>query len=704
MKLWFNRKRIIIYSVLFVLIVVGIGLSVYYNRYSANAILDSAINKMCSTGIDIEKTDPQETKDYLEQTYGAPYPKTTGQSEFWVDMDTYAKSWQDLGLEEGRQYAKNLLPRILAEADAIYGKPYKKNRVVAVLEDSFESSQLNRSGTINTGAFSDDQLDAVYFSYDQFLMCEDKICDLETFIHEIMHAYNDGALPIQSFEEGMVEATAQLVYQKLFPEYSLPTYTENDKQIIKTNFGFFRTQDDWYLTNSRYDAATQYFFDALKQDPNYIKNFRAKYAKSAYYLGKVTWAKKGPTLSKLSMSYDPHRFTSYLLGKSVCDELTGHLPEYRAYLAYVQNLLKPGLGKYNKSAETKQFLAEYPILDVMPEEYIYPKTPSIYMDIENDSSLISIRALYKVANTKDIIPMLFKKLLPEKKLERHYNISSGFPKMMQAMLNSPLLKEDGGLSLQELGYSLEENADKLEIEVQNWADEKILLKTVVESDEYSYSYGPMYQLNIISELMKAGYKNFDGKIIVKAKAYKKIDRGVRAYNCIRFIGKTCTTTGMRFKEQEIVGEMTREFDLSYAGIADEIISDEEDSGDVGEIDDGGSPSDETDFLDNNASMWKEYNIELPLFTLGPVQSVRRYVEKDGRNVLLIIGSSEKQNVIADYATELEADSWIIVSSEEGETYKNYHMKKKSNDLVMTYYTDGQFNISLYSPNSADDKK
>ena len=369
-----KKKKIVFLSVLGLMVISGSiwGYSVHQKQVQASSMFDSTFDAECRKGMKLPVSKSQ-IPAILTKKYDKPYPALTPTGIYSVDLDTYAASWDAVaGGDETLKNYKAKLPAIIATIRSMYGEPFQNHHVVVVMVPDFENDpDFNEWGDINIGGQYRSDLNLIM--YDQSVINEPT-----SFIHEIVHSFNQGTILADSYEEGLVQSVAMKVAAslQLAPE-STSFFPTANRPDLSSTMGFFRTNDDGRVSNDRYDAAATFFGGRYDAANNFYKTFRTHLKKSRYY---------SEILTNGSVKFVSER----LIGASICADLM-FKPHYNVLRPYVTDLQKvlsqslPAAVTHNLSTSilgktTDQQLHPFQnyldnqIINIYPENKLYSDT------------------------------------------------------------------------------------------------------------------------------------------------------------------------------------------------------------------------------------------------------------------------------------------------------------------------------------------
>lgn len=577
-----KRTKILLLSIGFIVILGG-GLWFYFSRIKADEIMDGIINSKCSSGVVLPARDTTAAKEALKRYSGVDYPEsdttektttnksgppgrrstgqtTTSTAEFTVDLDTYASTWSNqsqatilsdrestvdtkiddyltkdkIGTDDGdgeiippvdsenyesqRLELKQKLPQIIEEIKKVYGDPWNGNRVlVAYIPDWQYDPDLNQYGMNNVTDLYRDDLNMIFLS--QFAFDSNGKLNLDEFIHELTHAFNDGNIPIDSYEEGLVGATTSIVMKKFDPNYSTSFADTSNRTILSATAGLIRTFQDGSLVSDRYQASAKFFYDQVQANPNFIKDYRKRFKASKWYT---------------KISPDPTLFMQKQVVEGACDELTRHYSEFEEFLHDMENLLVPTLGVTNgkKNSQATTLQKQYPIILLMPESKVYLEV----QNIPSDPSLVHIISSYKINNIQNLIPSFYE------------TVNGNIPPNHMGLTDlSKVFDNASGASLtslQDAAYYLDQYVDAMTIELYN-GNSKLISKDI----PVNYNSYNIYLNDIIAQ-SKSPKINGNVKLVITTS--KLVLKGETAKHCYSLvIGQTCRSDGLYTKSETL---------------------------------------------------------------------------------------------------------------------------------------------------------
>ncbi|MDO8444390.1 MAG: hypothetical protein Q7S80_02720, partial [bacterium] len=309
--------------------------------------------------------------------YGKPYPALTPTSTYSIDLDTYAASWSAVpGGAEALANYKAKLPAIIAAIRSMYGEPFQNHHVVVVMVPDLENNtDFNEWGMSDVSGQYRPDLNLIMYS-------ESAIDDPKTFIHEIVHSFNQGTIAADAYEEGLVESVAVRVTRAV--GYDLPeshAFDTANRPDLSVVMGFFRTNDDARVTDDRYDAAAKFFGARYDADNNFYKTFRTNLKKSQYF---------SEILTNGSKKFVAER----LIGASICGDLMfkPHYNILRPYVTDLQKVLSQSLPASLTSTLTTTDKQLHPFQNYLDNQVIniYPEN-KLYSDTSFNPTLDELR-------------------------------------------------------------------------------------------------------------------------------------------------------------------------------------------------------------------------------------------------------------------------------------------------------------------------
>jgi len=403
-----KKKKITFLSLFLSLLIVGsIGGYYIFNNTAAAGMVSANAAAWCKRKIN--NVTPKNTiPQYLESKYGVPFPETENQSEFSVDFDTYATSWNDYitGKDDGKRILTNLksiASQVVEEIKKIDGEPYNKIKVVIVYTPTIED-ELNNGGMTGVGAFYDPMNNLINYTGDMT-----SAYDFNVFIHEIVHSFNDGALLIESLEEGFAVSIADLVAENLGYKDSTVLDRYRTKNIFGSSMasamGLTRTDKYHYFTNYIYNSTGLIYYDAYKEDNNFFKNYRLNISKEKDF--------------KKILS-DPEKYTERLIIDTACAEMVRRTWENRIikYTHRIENILARSLPEKisNKAKNTKY--SHYSVLNINPVNKIYNT-----LFTTNSYKKLDIRSTFKTNDILDVVYAMYRKDNPPKSETESFTLS-----------------------------------------------------------------------------------------------------------------------------------------------------------------------------------------------------------------------------------------------------------------------------------------
>jgi len=421
---FFKKKRNMAISLVVLgLMVVGLGSVDYYlshNMTSADA-LDDFFNKICvDQSTKVKQIDETVIPTRIQNLYGKTLTQAT--TGYILDFDTFSASWAGApGGEATRLKYKALSNQVITEIKNLVGDPFQPIKVTVVYDPYFEDfgdyRSLNEYEAINASSEYRFDLNLLIYAIDEV--------DVQRFTHEIVHSFNDGAVGIEAYEEGMAESVANLVTKKLWPAEQAETAVNNKRPILANPAGLFRTINNNDLINNRYSAAADFFTKNYEKDPNFYKNFR-KLVKENRYFAEIS---KNSTafLRKMVIEGACSDLTSK--NKNTMDNYLADMKQIIVQSIYPMSKYDPaGWAKYqdyltggrSASGTSPRRLSQatdlmnayvklkYPlIVGQYPIAEIFPANKA-YTDLSLTNGSIAVYSTYKRNDFADLIMLLYK--------------------------------------------------------------------------------------------------------------------------------------------------------------------------------------------------------------------------------------------------------------------------------------------------------
>lgn len=548
-----KRKFVqIIIIVLFSIIVIAGGFFTYKKFFAKADMIDDYAYGICKDQI---KTIPQIESSFIPDRLYSMYPNagyyqtTDTENGYSLDFDTYATSWKNApGGEATRLKYKNLAPTVINEITQVMGEPFEKKKVTVVYDGYFKNpnfnDSLNEFQMISASSQYRYDLDMIIFN-----LAENEV---DTFVHEIVHSFDNHLVLIEAYEEGIAEGISAVVSKKIDPNISVNfSNTNTARSILFSPMGLFRTISNEDLIIDRYKASGKLFYDLLQTDVNIIKNFRnniragQEYSlikkDSSSYMQRLilktacaaltnqpnnylnNYSEELITQLALSqadaLKYNPEMYKNYIHAKQYVEwyaQSGGNAPA-----EYMKQMEIYSTGFYFIGTLRNKFMTENPLMDP-----IIKNDRKLYTDINYDkkSEKIGITSTYKRTKLEDIILALF--------VESYGYLPA---QLKFADLESFLTKLEIN-NLIDFEQLLEVPAKKVEIKITL----KDSAKTLVHSETQEWSYGGLseglfaeYFAEDMNEfLVLAGKSQYSGDIEISVNSYIKTFTATTRDSCV----------------------------------------------------------------------------------------------------------------------------------------------------------------------------
>jgi hypothetical protein len=317
---------------------------------------------------------------------------------------------------------------------------------VVVYNKYLQDSQLNPDKLENASALYDSTEKMIILGFDNTEPTK------ELFIHEMVHAFNDGVVPSESYEEGLAESVASVVDSQIENKDNIYSNKQIDtkRNILSSIAGLFRTIDNKNLVLDRYTASAEFFLDQYNQNPKFYINYRQKLAQNAYVKATGT---------------NPKQYFTKVTAESACAELTdnSNRSQLKPMFASMQSVLKSSVAD-PKKADT--LMNNNPIISQWPPS-------GVYADIQFDQTnkVFNLMGTYKRTNLIDIILALYQKYNGNS--EREISLSGKLASFFSGLDSSKFS------SIQNLSYLIEEPVDSAIIQIMD-TNKKVVLEKKVD--------------------------------------------------------------------------------------------------------------------------------------------------------------------------------------------------------------------------------
>jgi hypothetical protein len=356
-----KRKFIVIFFAITLLGSLGVGLIVK-NRASASD-LDVLINGYCAEAYKQLPGETSQFPQFIQEDYNKSYSnpdRSTG--SLAIDLDTYKNAarvsagvpylpgWNNLkrsDKEDVFRYLKEKTPQILNEIITIYGPPYHPNKIYIIVFNDFGSSRYNEWNFM-------EGISGQYIAYYNtiLLTIDDKSTKediLQSYIHEIVHTYNDGSLIISAWEEGLAEGVSQLIFNKILNINNTIVPSSHDPDFLAAPFGVIYGNSD--LTSTRYGQSALAMLDVNKADNQFIKRFRTNFKKFSGFNKALQ---------------NPQLFYRDTIFWSICDLLHKRATRIDNYLNEMQNIFRDSLPATIGGLDKLKWLSKNGVLNPNP--------------------------------------------------------------------------------------------------------------------------------------------------------------------------------------------------------------------------------------------------------------------------------------------------------------------------------------------------
>lgn len=424
-------------------------------------------------------------------------PPVQMQASFILDFDTYGDSWKNFPTTNGKTGAqardelKNLSPEIINQIKSVYGEPFKNNKITVVYDQYFEDfnnpNSLNEWKMGNSNAQYRNDLDLIIIGKTSANTL------IPSFIHELVHGFNDGNLLVDNYEEGLAESVTKVAAEKMkvgsINQADWSTFFGRD--ILANPAGLIRTLNNGQIISDRYSAAAKMMYELYSKDNNFYKKYREKLKASPYYA---------------SIARNPNQYMAVMITDSACGELTDR-SDTNALVPFMRNMQK-----YLVDSGDNLTLSNNPIFNINPESKLY--IDSIYKNNQ-----FYITGSFKYSSVVDILLALYQNQTGDLQHQVHRD------KLMNAMNNIKTMD----LSL--MASAVEQPADRMEINFaykeQGSSNPKYSQGSTKKITKNAFSNG-----TAAFSLADAGVKNdFTGTVKVDISSYKKAYRGRPTKDC-----------------------------------------------------------------------------------------------------------------------------------------------------------------------------
>ena len=333
------KKRSLIMGGIAIVLFGGLAIGLIAKNRASASDLDVLINGYCTEAYKKLPGETSQFPQFMQEDYKKTYSnpdRSTGTLE--IDLDTYKNAsrvspgddnlpgWNNLTRSDGEeifQYLKGKTPQIIKEITNIYGPPYHPNKIYIIVFNNFNNSRYNE-----WKVFEGMSGQTITYYNTIFLTAGSgsKESILNTYIHEIVHTYNDGALPIAAWEEGLAEGVSLLVYNKILNVNNSISPSTYNPDFLAAPFGIIYGNRDFVST--RYNQSALAMLNVNQTDNQFIKRLRANFKNFAGF---------NNALGNSQLFYRDTIFWS------VCDLLHKRAIRIDNYLKELENIFKNSL-------------------------------------------------------------------------------------------------------------------------------------------------------------------------------------------------------------------------------------------------------------------------------------------------------------------------------------------------------------------------
>lgn len=280
-----KRKQGVLIILLCIFGVLVVFSGYFYVKIQKQAgVIDDVFYSYCKRAVDQVDIPGSGVQEYLTEKYNISFPEDTHES-FNLDFATYKSSWneyvydvdpedpnKDVIIEQRKLEVDKMINSgdvIVSKIRNIIGEPFNKNNVVVVYGSDLENNEnLNPEGMNYVGGYYSPELNMIVVSSP----------GLDLLIHETTHAFDDGAILIESFEEGIADSIEEIVTSQI-DNKPIDLWVNDsrwNRPILSSFGGYFRTIENQELVHERYYQSAIKMYERYSVNANFYKIYRSK--------------------------------------------------------------------------------------------------------------------------------------------------------------------------------------------------------------------------------------------------------------------------------------------------------------------------------------------------------------------------------------------------------------------------------------------